>query len=374
VRAEGMASRLCAVIRNLAVWLILAVALKAYGWPPLATLLLGVTAALAGCLAVVGLVRGLHVARLIAWLLGVLTFVGVLADAVGGLAAMTGTLDGVAVMLGTRRLSLLNLFQIGVSLAILYLVVRLANRIVGHTLQHSRTLDPAQRLLAQKLAGVAILVIAFFVGLGVVGIDLTALAVFGGAFGLAVGFGLQKTVGNLFAGIVLLMDRSIKPGDVIAVGDSFGQVTKIGVRAVSVVTRDGLEHLIPNEDLMTREVENWSYSSKDVRIHIPVGVAYGADIVLAERLMIEAAQSADRVLKVPRPAVWLRGYGDSSVDFEILVWISDPEAGVGNVQSEILKRLWVLFREQGIEIPYPQRDIHVKQWPAPPPSGLEQQP
>jgi hypothetical protein len=136
-------------------------------------------------------------------------------------------------------------------------------------------------------------VAAFFIGIDIVGIDLTALAVFSGAFGLAVGFGLQKTFGNLIAGIILLMDRSIKPGDVIVVGDSFGHVTKIGVRAVSIVTRDGKEHLIPNENLMTQEVENWSYSSRDVRVHIPVGVAYDCDLPLAQKLMIEAAKASE---------------------------------------------------------------------------------
>jgi small-conductance mechanosensitive channel len=116
-------------------------------------------------------------------------------------------------------------------------------------------------------------------------------------------------------------------------------------------------------------VENWSYSSRDVRVHIPVGVSYDCDLAVAQRLMIEAAQASERVLKAPAPRVWLRGFGDSAVDHEILVWIADPEAGVGNVQSEILNRLWVLFKEKRIEIPYPQRDLHVRSWPSPPPSA-----
>jgi small-conductance mechanosensitive channel len=258
-----------------------------------------------------------------------------------------------------------------VTLLLLYAVVKLANRVIGHSIRRTRGLDATQQLLAQKLAGLGLLVAAFFIGIDIIGIDLTALAVFSGAFGLAVGFGLQKTFGNLIAGIILLMDRSIKPGDVIVVGESFGHVTKIGVRAVSVVTRDGKEHLIPNENLMTQEVENWSYSSRDVRVHIPVGVSYDSDLPLAQRLMVEAAAASERVLKNPSPTVWLRGFGDSSVDHEILVWITDPEAGVGNVQSEILNRLWVLFKENGIEIPFPQRDIRVKEWPSDqgPPAG-----
>jgi small-conductance mechanosensitive channel len=165
------------------------------------------------------------------------------------------------------------------------------------------------------------------------------------------------------------MDRSVKPGDVIVVGESFGTVSKIGVRAVSIITRDGKEHLIPNENLMTQEVENWSYSSRNVRVHIPVGVGYSCDLALAQKLMVQAATESKRVLDTPAPRVWLRAFGESSVDHEILVWIGDPESGVGNIQSEILNRIWVLFKENGIEIPFPQRDIRIKEWPGPPPGA-----
>lgn len=374
VRAEGIGKRMCALARYFAAWLTLTLALNVWPWPPLAALLLGLLAATAVALLVTNLVRGLELARWIAFLLALVAFVAVLADAMGGLGQVTRLLDSAGFSIGSRRLSLLSVIQIGIALLALYAGVKFANRLVGHTLKSAGGLDPTQRLLAQKLAAIAIIAIAFFIAIDLAGIDLTALAVFSGALGLAVGFGLQKTFGNLFAGIILLMDRSIKPGDVIVVGETFGHVTKIGVRAVSVITRDGKEHLIPNEDLMTREVENWSYSSRDVRVHIPVGVSYECDIVLAQKLMIEAAGASKRVLASPKPTVWLRGYGDSSVDHEIMVWISDPEAGVGNVQSEILNRLWHLFKENGIEIPFPQRDIHVKSLPpaptseAPPPA------
>lgn len=137
---------------------------------------------------------------------------------------------------------------------------------------------------------------AVFLGIDVLGIDLTALAVFSGAFGLAIGFGLQKTFGNLISGLILLMDRSIKPGDIIVVGDTFGWVNKIGVRAVSVLTRDGKEHLIPNERLMTEEVENWSYSSRDVPVHVAFSVSYESDLRLVQKLAVEAAIGAPRVL------------------------------------------------------------------------------
>ena len=234
-----------------------------------------------------------------------------------------------------------------IALLALYAAVKLANRLIGQSLQHAAGLDPTQRLLTQKLAALAIIAIAFFVGIDLAGIDLTALAVFSGALGLAVGFGLQKTFGNLIAGIILLMDRSIKPGDVISVGETFGQVNKIGVRAVSIVTRDGKEYLIPNELLMTQEVVNWSYSTRDVRISIPVAIAYDCDVKLAQKLMIDAADACPRVLAAPKPNVWITKLGENGIDHEIRVWILDPEAGIGPVRSEILNRVLELFRRTG---------------------------
>ncbi|MEP6345061.1 MAG: mechanosensitive ion channel domain-containing protein, partial [Parasphingorhabdus sp.] len=264
--------------------------------------------------------------------------------------------------LGSRRISLWWIVTVAMTAVILLAVARALMKIVSHIIGNSQ-LDGAQRVLGQKLATVAILAGAFVLGLDIVGIDLTALAVFSGAFGLAIGFGMQKTIGNLIAGIILLMDRSIKPGDVIAVGDSFGWVNKIGVRAVSVLTREGKEHLIPNEDLMTREVENWSYSNPNIRIGIPVGVSYNTDMDLAMDLMKQACVDVPRVLNHPKPVAWMLEFGDNSVNFEIRCWIKDPQSGVGNFKSAILKRVWDLFKEHEIEIPFPQRDIHIKSLP-----------
>jgi small-conductance mechanosensitive channel len=369
-RAGGLAGRMCDLSRYLALSLILAIVLNVDEWRPLGAIVLGTVLAGSTALLVSGLVRGVHMPRWTAALLAGVTFVGLLARSVGGLQPISDMLDRVGFNAGHTRVSLLTVLQVAVTLAALYAVVKLLNRLIGHSIRRASGLDPTQQLLAQKLSAVAILVAAFFIGIDLVGIDLTALAVFSGAFGLAVGFGLQKTFGNLIAGIILLMDRSVKPGDVIVVGDTFGHVTKIGVRAVSIVTRDGKEHLIPNENMMTQEVENWSYSSRDVRVHIPVGIAYDCDLPLAQKLMIQAAEESERVLESPGPRVWLRAFGESSVDHEILVWIRDPEAGVGNVQSEILNRLWLLFKENGVSIPFPQRDIRVKEWPGSPDRGL----
>ena len=290
-------------------------------------------------------------------------------EAVSGKSETVGsivdTLDGLAISLGHMRVSV---FDVLIVASIVFGVIAFAwfaSRVARRMVRRVQRLDDTQQLLVEKIVTIAIWAAAFFMGIDLLGIDLTALAVFSGAFGLAIGFGLQKTFGNLIAGIILLMDKSIKPGDVIAVTDmagneSFGQIRKIGVRAVSVTTRDQREYLIPNENLMINQVENWSYSSKNVRMQVPVGVSYEADMNLVEKLMLEAAASCDRVLKAPPPTVWMNEYGDNSVNFTIHCWIMDPEDGVGNVRSAVLKKLWWLFKENGIEIPFPQRDLHIR--------------
>lgn len=299
-----------------------------------------------------------------AGILGLVAFVGTTAGTLGGMQPLILGLNSVGLTVGKNRITLLGVVNFVVVGVVLYAVARIVNRILTHSIGRLPALDISQRALVQKLASILVIVVAVLFGVDLLGIDLTALTVFSGAAGLAIGFGLQTTFGNLIAGLILLMDRSVKPGDVIVVGDTFGQVTKIGVRAVSVVTRDGKEHILPNQKLMTDPVENWSYSSRNVRVHIKVGVGYDSDLALAQKLMIEAAMQSPRALKSPKPTVWLTGFGDSSVDHEILVWITDPEAGVGNVRSDILNRLWVSFKDNGIEIPFPQRDVRIRTAPA----------
>ena len=283
----------------------------------------------------------------------------------GTVGEIVATLDSWALSLGSFRVSLWDLLVIVAILVFCLLLGKLGSRWARRFVRRSKRLDSTQELLAEKLLTIAIWAAAFFLAVDLLGIDLTALAVFSGAFGLAIGFGLQKTIGNLIAGIILLMDKSIKPGDVIAIADqagqsTFGQIRKIGVRAVSLVTRDQKEYLIPNENLMINQVENWSYSSKNVRVQVPVGVSYQADMELAEKLMLEAAKSCQRVLDSPPPVVWMKAFGDNAVQFAIQCWIQDPEEGVGNVQSAVLKQVWALFKENGIELPYPQRDLHLR--------------
>ena len=283
--------------------------------------------------------------------------------------AVVYTLDSWGFSLFETRISvwsvLMALVVLGAALLLARLTIKLACWLIGKM----QGLDTAQRLLTQKLVSIAVWVLTFLLTIDILGIDLTALAVFSGAFGLALGFGLQKTFGNLLAGIILLMDRSIKPGDVIAVNDGIsntvGQVQKIGLRAVSVTTRDKKEYLIPNENLMINQVENWSFSSRDVRIRVPLTVAPHADLELAERLMIEAARETPRVLEIPEPAVWLTELHEAGATFEIRVWINDPEQGLASVRSDVLKRVWKLFQEHQVELPNRAlRDLDLSYTPA----------
>jgi small-conductance mechanosensitive channel len=275
------------------------------------------------------------------------------------------TLDSYAVTVGSTHVSLWSALTVVLILVAVVVVARLGSKLAQWLLSRVKRFDSTQKLLSEKLASIVVWVLAVLIGVDILGIDLTALAFFSGAFGLAIGFGLQKTFGNLIAGIILLMDRSIKPGDVITVTDAagnetFGQIRKIGIRAVSLVTRDRKEYLIPNENLMVNQVENWSYSSREVRVQVPVGVSYNADIGKAVELMLEAARASKRVLNNPEPTVWFDAYGDSSVNFIIHCWINDPEQGVGNVKSQVLTKLWWLLKENEIEIPFPQRDINLR--------------
>ena len=307
--------------------------------------------------------RGLRLGTTLAALAAILIGVGVVAGRLGGLDPLTMGLDRAAISFGKTRLSLLDVLNFALIAALLFGAVRIVMRAVNRSIGNIEALDLSQRVLFQKFASIAVIALAFFVGIDVLGIDLTALAVFSGAFGLAIGFGFQKTFGNLISGLILLMDRSIKPGDVIVVGDTFGWVNKIGVRYVSVLTRDGKEHLIPNETLMTEPVENWSYTNKNVRLHVKIAVAHDGDVRLAQRLMLEATRDHPRILADPAPVCWITAITLGAIEHEIRIWIDDPEQGVTNVQGEVLLRIWELFREHGIELPRERKDVHIRSLP-----------
>ena len=358
--SEIARTRIRDMVRRTIECCLVAILLFIHDWTLIATVILSLTLAISGGLLTNDFIRGIKLPNWLGTALGLLVFFSIATSFIDGIAGLTTAMDRVGFNAGERRISLLSIVTILVTFSILVGVVRLVSRVITHSINNTSSFDAGQKLLIQKIATIVLVIAAFFIGMDLLGIDLTALSFFSGAFGLAVGFGLQKTIGNLFAGIILLMDRSIKPGDIIVVGDSFGWVNKIGVRAVSVLTRDGKEHLIPNEDLMTKEVENWSYSSNDVRMKIPIGVSYNSDMRLVQKLLYKAVEESPRVLRNPAPKVWMLEFGDNSVNFEIRAWINDPQEGVGNVRADVMMRVWDLFQENNIEIPFPQRDLHLK--------------
>jgi len=269
-------------------------------------------------------------------------------------------LDSFGLRIGGVHLSLLEVLKGAVQLAVLLWVAMTASRIAEQRIQHVNSLTPSIQVLFGKLLRTTLIAIAFVIALGSIGIDLTAFAVFTGAVGVGVGFGLQKLVSNLISGVILLLDRSIKPGDIIEVGETFGWVSALNARYASVTTRDGKEWLIPNEDLITQRVTNWSFSDRKLRLLMPFGISYDSDVRQAMTLAVDSAKDVSRVLRSPEPVCRLMGFGESSVDLELRIWITDPANGVVNVRSEVLLKMWDLFHANGIKIPFAQRDLHVK--------------
>ncbi len=233
-------------------------------------------------------------------------------------------------------------------------------RIIETQIQKVPGLSPSLKVLIAKIIRIVFIAVATAVSLSSMGIDLSALTVLGGAVGLGLGFGLQKVVSNFISGILLLIDNSIKPGDVIEIDGTYGWINNLRARYASVITRDGTEHLIPNEDLITQRVINWTFTNNLVRMKVPIGVSYDSDPHQCIELVIAAAQSVDRVLSEPTPVCHVLGFGDSSIDLELRFWISDPTNGVANVKSQVLLNIWDTFKENNIEIPYPQRDLHIR--------------
>lgn len=302
------------------------------------------------------LVSNLALQRFIAWTAWLVAALNIF----GWLTPTMELLDSWAVNIGAIRVSPLTAIKVAFSLWFALWLATGAASLIERRMNKMPASNAATRVLFAKLTRIIFISVAILVALSSVGIDLTALALFSGALGVGLGFGLQKIFSNLVSGVILLMDRSLKPGDVIAVNNTFGWINYLGARYASVITRDGIEHLIPNEEFITQRVENWSYSNELVRLKIPIGISYHSDPRKAIALCVEAARKVERVKSDPEPRCQMMGFGDSSVNLELRIWISDPPNGRANVCSEVLLEVWDKFHENGIEIPFPQRDLHVK--------------
>jgi small-conductance mechanosensitive channel len=302
------------------------------------------------------LVRDDHTARAIAvlaWIIAALNIAGLITPVID-------LMDAMAVPIGNFRVSILLVVKGAVTLALFIWIANALSRLIDQRLRVFGALTPAVQVLAAKLVRMTLLTLAVVLALGSIGIDLTAFAVFSGAVGVGIGFGLQKVVSNLISGVILLLDRSIKPGDVIGIDGTFGSVIALNARYASVQTRDGKEYLIPNEDLITQRVTNWSFSNDLIRLHVKVGISYRSDPHAAIRLALEAARDVPRVLPEPAPTCLLIEFGDSTIDLELRFWIRDPVNGIANVRSEVMLNLWGLYQRHGIELPHPQRDLTLR--------------
>lgn len=268
-------------------------------------------------------------------------------------------LDGLAIEIGSFRVSVLTLILAAVMVGALVTGARLVSSTAAASIRRNDEISPSMKVLAIKIVQIVLYGCAVFIGVRSVGMDLTGLAVLSGAIGVGLGFGLQKVVSNLVSGVIILLDKSIKPGDVISLGETFGWIQTLGARYASVVTRDGKEYLIPNEDLITGQVVNWSHSDDFVRLDIYFGTSFGCDPHAVRKLAIEASKGVERVLTSRPPVCHIVGFGDSSVDYILRFWITDPTGGLTNIRGNVFLALWDIFKANDISIPFPQREVRV---------------
>lgn len=304
---------------------------------------------------VTSVIRNAFIVRLVslsAWLLAALSIVGQLRPA-------AEVLDSVAVDLGGLRLSPLLVIKLGVLLAVALWLTNIASKFVESRITRSGDLTPSIQVLLVKMIRLALMVFAVAAVLSAVGINLSALAIFSGAAGVGIGFGLQKIVANFISGIILLADKSVKPGDLVTIGDSTGRINEMKTRYISVAAGDGREILIPNEDLVTQKVVNWTYTDKNTLVKVSFGTNYDADPRLVCKLAIEIAAAAPRALKSKPPNCILVEFAEHGMKFSMTFWIADPD-GLDNVKSEVMLSLWDVFKREGIKVPYPVREIRIR--------------
>jgi len=359
----GLLRVLAAFLRRLE-WLFYVVLLGAaymatdvLGWPENNYLLYSVML-LSGAWLAINVVSHAIRSRLIGKLFAVVVWTFVAASVLGIADDIATTLDEIGFEFGDVRLSLLRIFQAVLFIGVLMWVAFAGGNFLDRRIQNVEELTPSLRVLLGKILRISFIVFAVMIAMQSLNFDLTALTVLSGAVGVGIGFGLQKVVSNFISGIIILLDQSIKPGDTITLGDTFGWIRELRARFVSVITRDGREYLIPNEDFITTQVVNWSFSDKFVRLDVPFGVSYNSDPHEVTRLAIEAAASVERVdANLRTPVCWMTEFGDSSINFVLRFWIDDPQGGLTNIRGKVLLALWDIFKEHGISIPFPHREV-----------------
>ena len=281
-------------------------------------------------------------------------------------------LDSIGIDAGRTRISVWSVMKLLVTVSLFVVAALWASRWLERRVLKLDSLAPNMRIGIAKFMQAFLVGLSVLVGLNAAGLDLTTLNVLTGAIGIGLGFGLQSIAANFVSGFVLLMDRSIKPGDVISftgtmgtTTEGFGWVEELRGRYVVVRDRDGVETLVPNQHLITNPVINWSYTDPRVRLKLPIRVSYRSDPELAMRLLMRATEGHPRIIRDPAPVARLMGFGDCGIELELRFWIPDPQAGVNNVRSDVNRAIWRLFAEHGIVIPVAQREVRVEMVGAP---------
>ena len=312
--------------------------------------------------------------RVIGRMFALIVWVFVAASILGIVDDVRLILDGIGFSIGDVRFSVLSVLKAVFFVSVLMWAAFSTGNFLDKRIQKAEELTPSLRVLLGKILRIALIVFAVMLAMQLLSIDLTALTVLSGAVGVGIGFGLQKVVSNFISGMIILLDESIKPGDTITLGETFGWIRELRARFVSVVTRDGREYLIPNEDFITTQVINWSFSDKYVRLDVPFGVAYDSDPHQVVDIAIAAASSVDRVVsRYRQPVCWITEFGDSSINFLLRFWIEDPQQGLTNIRGKVLMALWDAFKENDITIPFPHREVIMKTPVTVAPSGSQDQ-
>jgi small-conductance mechanosensitive channel len=302
-------------------------------------------------------IRNAFIVRVVsisAWLIAALSILGQLGPTVDLLDS-----DQVSIVLGGLRLTPLVLIKLGALLIVALWLTNIASNFAESRITRSSDLTPSIQVLLVKMIRLALMVFAVAVVMSAVGINLSALAIFSGAAGVGIGFGLQKIVANFISGIILLADKSVKPGDLVTIGDSTGRISAMKTRYISVAAGDGREFLIPNEDLVTQKVVNWTYTDKNTLVKVNFGTNYDADPRLVCKLAADVAAATPRAIKGKPPNCILVEFTEAGMKFSLTFWIADPD-GMDNVKSEAMLSLWDVFKREGIRVPYPVREIRIR--------------
>ncbi|WP_244567845.1 mechanosensitive ion channel family protein [Bradyrhizobium erythrophlei] len=304
---------------------------------------------------VTSVIRNAFIVKLVslsAWIVAALSIIGQLDPAINAL-------DSVSIVLGGLRLTPLLLIEFGALLIAALWLTNIASNFAESRINSSTDLTPSIQVLLVKMIRMGLMVLAITIAMGAVGINLSALAVFSGAVGVGIGIGLQKIVANFISGIILLADKSVKPGDLVTIGDSTGRISAMKTRYISVAAGDGREFLIPNEDLVTQKVVNWTYTDKNTLVKVNFGTNYDADPKLVCTLAADIAASAKRAIKGKTPTCILTEFAEAGMKFSLTFWIADPD-GMDNVKSDVMLALWETFKREGIRVPYPVREIRIR--------------